>query len=287
MESIGRVAANREEAGVAPEVQMYSLIGAHIKELGLLDADQIELFGDEAIRMGMLTQEQIDLALRLQFNVNTVAVGDSAISTDVLAAYRPDCPSLGPIRSLRTILVSQHIPKAANGYTLAITSAHRQDGRSFIVANLAVLFSQIGMRTLVIDADLRSPRQHELFGLSATHGLSSVLARHSLADMVQKIDGLGPLAVLPAGVRPPSPEQLLNRRIFPSILTELKKQFDVLILDTPSTEDNDDALVIAERAANTIVLAHKNKTRSQELARLIDDLNAIKTNVIGTILRAE
>jgi protein-tyrosine kinase len=298
MESFGHVAANWEAASVTPELHMYSLIGTHIKEQGLLDADQVEMilssqqlsglrFGDEAIRLGLLTQDQIDLALPRQLNANKVLVGNSAISTDIVAAYRPDCPSISPIRSLRTILVSQHIRKNAGGYTLAITSAHRKDGRSVIVANLAVLFSQIGMSTLVVDADLRSSRQHDIFGLTATHGLSSVLARHSLANMIQKIDGLGPLAVLPAGARPPSPEQLLNRRIFPAILAELKKQFDVLILDTPSTEDNDDALVIAERAANTIVLAHKNKTRSHDLARLMAGLNAVKTNVIGTILRAE
>lgn len=297
MDIIGRAAANREAAGACSELQMYSHIGTLIKEQGLLGADQVEMilrtqqvsglrFGEEGIRLGMLTQDHIDAALRRQFNVKMVTRGSSAVSTDIVAAYHPDCQSLSSLRSLRTILVSQHIRKNARGYTLAITSAHRKEGRSIIVANLAVLFSQIGMRTLVIDADLRNPKQHEIFGLTAMHGLSSVLARHSLDDMVQNVVGLGPLAVLPAGMPPPSPEQLLNRRIFPAILAELKKQFDVLILDTPSHEDNEEALVIAERAANTIVLAHKDKTHSQELVRLMAGLNAVQTNVIGTVLRA-
>jgi chain length determinant protein tyrosine kinase EpsG len=298
MESIGRVATGREEHGVAPELRMYSLIGAHMREQGLLDAEQVEAvlrsqqqtglrFGDEAVRLGLLTRDQVGRVLRRQFNVSMLAIGDSAVSTEVVAAYSPDCPSIGPIRSLRTILVSQHIAKGAKGYTLAIASPRRRDGRSLFAANLAVLFSQIGMRTLVIDANLRQPRQHELFGLPDKHGLSTALARHAMTNLVQKIDGLGPLAMLPAGVIPPNPEQLLGRPVFPAMLAELKKQFDVLIVDTPSAEDNVDALLVAEHATEVVVIARKDSTRSDELARFVAGLRAVKANVIGTILRTD
>lgn len=298
MDNVGRTIVGREEQAPTPELRMYSLIGAHIREQGQLDAEQVEhvlhsqrqsglRFGDEAIRLGLLTRGQIELALRRQFNVNTLPAGESPISRALVAAFDPDCASLSPLRSLRTILASQQLRTHGKGYTLAVASTQRNDGRSLVVANLAVLFSQSGQRTLVVDADLRHPRQHELFGLDARQGLSSVLARHTLTNMVQKIDGLGPLAILPAGVAPPSPEQLLGRPILPAVLGELKKQFDVLILDTPASERNSDALLLAEQATDVLVLARKDRTRAADLSRFTSSLRAVKANVIGTILRSD
>ncbi|MFK3736196.1 chain length determinant protein tyrosine kinase EpsG [Massilia sp. TN1-12] len=296
MESLDNVPVNREEHYVPPEVRMYSAIGAYFKEQGLLNKEQVEKvlrsqqqtglrFGEEAVRLGLLTQGQIDLILRRQFDVSTLALGESAISTEVVAAYNPDCPSISPLRSLRTILMSRHTKRGSRGHTLAITSMHPKDGRSLVAANLAVLFSQIGMRSIIVDADLRNPRQHQLFGIAAKHGLSIALARHSLQSMVEKVNGLGPLSLLPAGALPPSPEQLLNRPVFALLLGELQKEFDMVILDTPAGMHHIEALLVAEQASHTLVLARKDMTRCEDLSRFMSSLDAVKANVVGTILR--
>ena len=90
------------------------------------------------------------------------------------------------------------------------------EGRSYITANLAVLFSQMGKRTLVIDADLRKPRQHRIFGLPGKIGLSALLAGRAGAEVMCDIPQLPGLTVLPAGVLPPNPQELLSRPRLPA-----------------------------------------------------------------------
>lgn len=300
MESIDSLPVNREAHDippeVAPEVPLYSPIGACFREQGLLNKEQVDKvlrsqqqsglrFGEEAVRLGLLSQDQIELVLRRQFDVSALTVGESAISTEVVAAYDPDSPSLSPLRSLRAVLASRYMKKGSKGHTLAITSMQRQDGRSTVAANLAVLFSQTGMRTMIVDADLRNPRQHQLFGIAVKHGLSFALARHSLHNMVEKIEGLGPLSLLAAGALPPSPEQMLNKPIFAVLLHELQREFDIVILDSPSGTHHIEAMLIAEQADHTLVIARRDRTRRAELARFMANLDAVKANVVGTILR--
>ena len=298
MDSFGRAILTREDPHIPPDVRIHYPIGVHIRDAGLLTQEQVEeilisqrqsglKFGEAAMALGLLTTQQVSQMLREHFDIHSLAPGESAISNEIVAAYQPESSSIQPLRALRTILASQHIKSDSKGYTLAVTSADRGDGRSVVAANLAVLFSQIGMHTILVDADLRFPRQKDLFGLSSKSGLSSALARHSLNNMIEKVSGVGPLAILPAGVRPPSPEQLLSRTVFSGLLGELKKQLDVIIMDSPATNDNVDALLIAEQAMHTLVLSRKGRTTTARLDRLLSQLQAVKANVIGTILRTD
>jgi Mrp family chromosome partitioning ATPase len=117
---------------------------------------------------------------------------------------------------------------------LAIVSPGREEGRTYLAANLAVVFSQLGERTLLIDADMRHPRQHVLFGLPNRGGLSSLLAGRAGADVIELVAPLTNLSVLPAGPQPPNPQELLGRPVFQNFLAELDKEFDVVIIDTPA-----------------------------------------------------
>jgi len=298
MDNIGRAISNRDEQHISSDVRIQYPIGVHIRDSGLLTQEQIEevlasqrqsglKFGEVATSLGLLSSQQINGLLREQFDIRSLSFGQSAVSSEVVAAYQPESTSIQPLRALRTALASQYINKDLRGYTLAVTSVNRNDGRSVIVANLAVLFSQIGMRTIVVDADLRFSRQKEIFGLSNKSGLSNALARHPITNMIERVSGLGYLAVLPAGSRPPSADQLLSRPIFSHLLGELKKQFDVIIMDSPATENNVDAILIAQQATHTLVLSRKDKTLNSDLARLLRQLQAVKATVIGTMLRTD
>ena len=99
---------------------------------------------------------------------------------------------------------------------LAIISGERREGRSYIAANLAVVFSQLGEHTLLIDADMRNPSQHKLFGLDNGGGLSAVLSGRGRPVTVKHVPGLPDLWVLPAGAPPPNPLELLARPQFPA-----------------------------------------------------------------------
>src|SRR3712207_4681642 len=100
--------------------------------------------------------------------------------------------------------------------------------------SLAVLFSQMGKRTLVIDADLRKPRQHRIFGLPGKIGLSALLAGRAGAEVMCEIKQLPGLTVLPAGVLPPNPQELLSRPQFQRLIQSLRGMYEVILVDTPA-----------------------------------------------------
>src|SRR6185503_6302746 len=117
--------------------------------------------------------------------------------------------------------------------TLAITSPGAREGRSFIAANLAVVFAQLGQRTLLIDADFRAPRQQAIFNISDRFGLSSVLSGRADLSAAVPVSGLTGLSVLPAGPLPPNPLELLSRPSFAALLGKAQAEYDVILIDTP------------------------------------------------------
>src|SRR6185295_31397 len=120
---------------------------------------------------------------------------------------------------------------------LTIVGTERGEGRSHLAANLAVVFSQLGERTLLIDADMRHPRQHELFKLPNKSGLSSMLAGRTERNEAQRIPAFLDLSVLPSGATPPNPVELLGRPVFTQMIEDYAGEYDVILLDTPAGID--------------------------------------------------
>lgn len=242
-------------------------------------------FGDAAIRLGLLTQADIDYALARQFDYPYLIRGESKVSESIVSAYAPFGPQGQVFSILRSQLMLRWFDNAPARKALAIVSAERGDGRSYITANLAVSFSQLGQKTLLIDADMRNPNQHALFGLGDRNGLSAVLAgRVELPSVIQHVPGLLGLSVLPAGAMPPNPLELLARPPFSQLMIELATQFDVILLDTPSTSECADAQTIAVRAGAALIVARKNTTRMWRVRGISDTVSHASATVIGTIL---
>ncbi|UUZ57093.1 polysaccharide biosynthesis tyrosine autokinase [Massilia sp. H-1] len=153
-------------------------------------------------------------------------------------AFEPFGTQAEAMRKLRVEL-SRRWFKRPGQHALAITSAEPQEGRTFLAANLAVAFAQLGQRTLLIDADLRAPRQHTLFGLSNRVGLSALLTRLApAAEAVEQIPELTGLSVLTAGAAPPNPAELLGRPAFGTLIAALARYYDVVLIDTPAAGMN-------------------------------------------------
>jgi len=241
-------------------------------------------FGDAAIQLGLLTQADIDYALSCQFDFPYLLRGQSAVSEEVIAAYTPFAPQVEALRALRSQLVLRWFDAAPANNALAILSAERKEGRSFVAANLAVVFSQLGERTLLIDADLRNPCQHRLFGIDNRMGLSGVLAGRAGPEAVQRIPSLANLSVLPAGALPPNPQELLARPPFPQLLQQLAPQLDVIILDTPAASGTADAQAIVVRAGAALVVARKNSARSWRVQGVSDKVAQAKATIVGAVL---
>jgi chain length determinant protein tyrosine kinase EpsG len=251
-----------------------------------LQRDQNLRFGDAALRLGVLTQADIDFALSQQFDFPYLLPGQSAVSEEVIAAYAPLAPQVESLRTLRSQLMLRWLDAEPEYKALAILSSARAEGRSFIAANLAVVFSQLGERTLLIDADLRNPRQHRLFGLDNAVGLSAVLSGRAGPEAVQRVPLLPSLSVLPAGALPPNPQELLARPAFPALLKQLAEHLDVILIDTSAAGESADAQTVAVRAGAALIVARKNSARTWRVQGISDSVAQGRATIVGAVLNS-
>ena len=242
-------------------------------------------FGDAAIELGLVTEHDIQHALSSQYDYPYLLPGDRRIDESVIAAFQPFNRVVEQLRVLRSQLMLRWYDPMAESKTLAVVSPGGREGRSFIAANLAVVFSQLGEHTLLIDANLRDPSQHELFRLSSQFGLSSVLSDRCRIDQaITRIDGLRALSVLPAGPKPPNPQELLGRVSFSAMLAQAQAQFDVVIIDTPAAADNADAQMIAARCKGALVVARKDASTAKALMKMAATMQQGGARIVGSVM---
>ncbi|MBQ1783103.1 MAG: chain length determinant protein tyrosine kinase EpsG [Gammaproteobacteria bacterium] len=258
------------------------LTDAQVKTIVKFQQDKGLRFGDAALRLKLMNQGDIDFALSRQFDYPYLTAESSAVDSRVIAAYNPFAPGVEALRTLRNQLTLKWLDHENGGKTLAVVSPDKGDGRSWLVANLAVLFSQLGERTLVIDAALRGPQQHQLFGLSNERGLSSLLAGHS-SDIIQKVPDLLGLSVITAGVVPPNPQELLARPNFSTLLANVSSHFDVVLIDT-SCGETADAELIAARAKGVVMAVRRNVSKVKSVGNYAKRLESVGATLLGAVL---
>jgi len=269
-------------------------IGAILMDAGLLspeDAERILLlqkeknlrFGDAAIALGILTEADIQFALSRQFSYPYLRAADQKkpVSAELVAAYQPFSPCVDQLRAIRSQLMMRWFDKLEQRQVLAVVGTARGEGRSYLAANLAVVFSQLGERTLLIDADLRHPRQHEMFMLDNSAGLSTVLSERSRDEAIVRITDLVGLFVLPAGPTPPNPLELLSRPLFDDFMSRMRSTFDVVILDTSSLSEGEDGAMVAIRAGAAVAVAQATQTRVSDFNDLVQGLMNAGVSVVG------
>jgi receptor protein-tyrosine kinase len=253
----------------------------HQKENGLR-------FGEAAIQLGLVSEADIQRALSHQFDYPYLQLGDESVAQEVIAAFKPFSPTVERLRALRSQLMLRLFDRDAGEAglrSLAIVSPEQGEGRSWLAANLAVVFSQLGERTLLIDANLRSPRQHTLFHLDNQAGLSAMLAgRCDINEALHRIPSLLGLSVMAAGPIPPNPQELLSRPAFGKLLQTLHERFDVVLIDTPAAQRSADAATIATRVGAALAVGRKHFTATPRLNALVGNLRQAGTFVVGAVL---
>jgi receptor protein-tyrosine kinase len=172
----------------------------------------------------------------------------------------------------------------ANCKMLSIVSPGPKEGRSYLAANLAIVFSQLGERTLLIDADMRKPCQHDLFKLENRNGFSSILASRNANQAVQRVNKFIDLSVLTAGPTPPNPQELLGRTALRALFHELNEQFDVILVDTPPAADFADAHILTARTGAALMLTRKNKTLLELVRQQTESMVRSGIEVVGTVM---
>lgn len=240
-------------------------------------------FGDAALKLGLITEADIQLVLAQQFDYPYLLPGEGNHSPGLVVAYQPFGAQVEVFRAVRSQLMLRWFTTGHKA--LAIVSYNPGDGVSLFAANLAVVFSQLGERTLLIDANLRYPQQHEIFNLKNKQGLSDVLAdRANVSEVIAKIDSFIDLSVIPAGTLPPNPLEILNRSTFDKLNDQLANQFDVILYDTLAFSSGADALSIAARTDGVLIVARKNSTHLNDINVMNEQLKCSGTEVIGSIL---
>lgn len=270
-------------------------IGAILLDAGLIRLHDVERivahqrekklrFGDAAVSLGLVKADDLRAALAYQFDYPVLAPGNSRISREVLAAFDARHPVLDEVRALRNQLLLRWLTAEGRcNRVVAVVSPDCGDGRSFVAANLAVTFSQMGQRTLLVDADMRRPRLHRLFGLDEGAGLSAMLADRHVSDTRQRIEGLRDLSVIPVGGQPPNPQDLLSREVLADLLSVWSTAYDVIVVDTPASSASPEASVIAARARGCVVVAREGRTRFGALASLVQDLDGLGVSIVGSV----
>jgi len=239
-------------------------------------------FGEAAVRLGLVSEDDVQEALARQFAYPYLPKGQANLSPRLVAAYEPFSPQVESLRAIRSQLMLRWFARGHRA--LAVLGADPDDGAALFAANLAVVFSQLGEQTLLVDANLRAPRQHDVFGLRARQGLSDLLAGRADLDVVLRVGGFVDLSVLPAGTLPPNPQELLSRDTFRTLDASLASRYDVVLYDLAPFGAGADALAVAARAGGVLLAVRKDHTRVAQLARMSEQLAEAGAEVVGAVV---
>ncbi|HMM07356.1 MAG TPA: CpsD/CapB family tyrosine-protein kinase [Clostridiales bacterium] len=164
-----------------------------------------------------------------------------------------------------------------------ITSTEASEGKSTVAINSAIAFSEMKSKVLLIDADMRSPVVHSRLSLKQSKGLSGLLAGFFTSDeCIQAYNDY--MDVIPAGEIAPNPSELLASLAMKSLLSEMEKHYDYIIVDTPPCNVVTDALVFAHETAGVAIAVRENYTVHPMLERLLEQMEFANVKVLGIIL---
>lgn len=198
-------------------------------------------------------------------------------------------PKSAAAESIRLLRTNVEFASAASEIaTIGITSAHPGEGKSTIASNLAITLAQAGFVTALIDADLRRPSQHRIFGESNDRGISSLLTYPDKPwSWAARETAVPNLTMIPSGPLPPNPADLLSLDRLRNLLTELRQTFDVIVIDTPPVLAVSDPLIVAAHVDGMIVVALGGKTRLDALKRAAATLHAGAIRIVGVVVNQQ
>ena len=241
------------------------------------------LFGEAAVALKLVDDRDVLWALSKQFHYPYALEGRKQFNPELITATTPFSSVSETFRSIRSQLI-RRTEQDSQRRALAVVSADTGDGKTFLAANLAIAFSQLGRRTLLIDADMRAPRLHKVFGIDNSRGLSSILSGRLSARVLAPVTDLPSLFVLPVGVSPPNPLELLESPAFGLLIRELLGKFDHVIVDSPAAVSGADAGVIAARCGAFVSVARQGRTGMDSMVELVNSLRDTNTLSLGFVL---
>lgn len=200
----------------------------------------------------------------------------------LLIAHDPYDPRCEKIRALRTeLLLRRESPDQAD--IVALLSPCAGEGRSQLAAELAISFAQLGRPTLLVDADLRRPQQHLLFGIDNRKGLSQAIEFGDKPHL-HPVQNLPRLSLLTAGGVPANPLELLLSRNFSSLIEDWRRNFEFVVVDTAPVTHFSDALAVASLVGRVLALSRAQHTPYKETQDMLRRLMATRSQVLGAVI---
>ena len=253
---------------------------------------------DDKVRSRTDAEELTKLPVIAELPVDAVK-----IATEVAAHERPLGVLAESVRSLRTSLTFLGVDGPLR--RIAVTSSEPGDGKSYVAANLAAVYAQAGMRTILVSADLRRPRMDSMFPTVVPNvGLAEVITKIGLPAPSSNGNGSHPVAgdidgivakalrpthieglsLLPAGQLPPNPAEILGSPKMVELLDALSAIADVVIIDTPPVLAVTDAAVLSPNVDGVVLVAAADQTHKGALTRAVETLGTAHARILGVVL---
>jgi chain length determinant protein tyrosine kinase EpsG len=240
------------------------------------------LFGEAAVALGILTEEDVSWALACQYFYPSMNADDNTLSREVLVVYDPFGSQVESFRSIRSGLIFSGAGKIIR--SIALLSPGVGEGKSFIAANLAVVFAQLGSRTLLMDLNFRAPRIHDIFQMKNNAGASSLIIKRVLFDQAVQKTSIDSLDILTSGPKPPNPLELLSWPDTREMIESLRAQYEIILIDTPRFVGSADALVIAAICDAALPVLLKGKTSQSAFGQLKKQLDNAGVKILGAVM---
>lgn len=187
-------------------------------------------------------------------------------------------------RSIRTNLIFMGSEQPLR--SILVTSAGPREGKTTASISLAAVMAQSGSTVVLIDGDMRKPRLHKVFGLDGSVGLSSVLMGEASLDEVIQATRVPDLFIIPCGIVPDNPAELLQSDRFRELVSELTERFGMVVFDSPPVVPVTDAAIIGSAVDGVVLVARSGATRREMIARAVDLLRGVNANLLGVVLNA-
>jgi polysaccharide biosynthesis transport protein len=270
--------AERPRGPVSPQKrtnEMLALVGGMLMSLGLV-------FFFEYLDSRIKTPDEIRTHLGLA-HLGLLPALDLKKGSDypLLSAGVPANFSEA-FRAVRTNVLFSTAEEGAR--SVVITSTGPGEGKSLVASNLAVSLAQAGQRVLLIDADMRKPKAHEIFRFNQEPGLSNVMVGSAKASEAVRKTAVQGLWALMAGRIPPNPAELLGAQRFRDFMTSLEAHFDWIVIDTPPIMAVTDASLVAHNATGVVFVIGAEMTSRHAAKRALEQLGQANARLIGSVL---
>jgi protein-tyrosine kinase len=261
-------------------------------------------FGDAAIQLGLVTPQELAEATqasrqlppnsqdgifesalhKMSFNrgLPVKYVGMVKPGPLLMMVHDPDNAFSEQMRALRTELLLLN-SASRGGNIIVVLSPCQGEGRTQLCAELAVAFSQIGQRTLLVDADLRRPRIHTLFEADNIIGLGQSLASGGTPQLLG-VDKLPNLSILMAGSSVPNPLELLTNGHFQRQMSDWRKKYNMIIIDSPPITEYADGLAIASFAEQVVVVGRSGSTPHRNMKEMLRRMGGTQSRIVGAVI---